>query len=166
MRNFLFIHPHPQSEGSTPIRDWWKVDFSKSGGTGMVDSEGFLAKEQQNVTARRPGKGWSYAGYFEAVTAQLWAKNCRHVIKVEDYVWRKEGLQEDTVHQVLIEIKEELDNETLQEFEDDINEEDAYLGHWIYGAGRCARSPTGRWRGETEYSCLQGWVWLFIHVTV
>ena len=49
------------------------------------------------------------------VTPQMWKKFCDHTVKVEEEYWKKDGLVEDIVEEILITVGEDDDSDTSEE---------------------------------------------------
>ena len=57
------------------------------------------------------------------VTPQMWKKFCDHTMKVEEEYWKKDGLVEDVVEEILINVGEDDDDdsEELEPDDDDLH---------------------------------------------
>ncbi|XP_062520191.1 uncharacterized protein LOC134195205 [Corticium candelabrum] len=51
---------------------------------------------------------------FQSVTPEMWAKHCQHVQEEEERFWEKDGLQEESVEEYIIELGTEDDDDDIE----------------------------------------------------
>ena len=71
-------------------------------------AKGYVAKHNQKFTLKEVEALVPEA--INTVTPAMWSKFCDHTKKVEEY-WKKDGLVEDVVEEILINVGSESDDE-------------------------------------------------------
>ena len=91
--------------------------------------KGYVAKHNKNFNLTEVQR--LTADGFTHTTADMWRRFCRHVVDVENDYIQKDGLREDTVDEMIINIgQDDSDDETDDETDDDddlIDEHDRRL---------------------------------------
>ena len=77
----------------------------------------YVAKHNKKFTLKEVEKLVPQA--IKTVTPAMWKKFCDHTAKVEEEYWEKDGLVEDVVEEILINVGDDDDDESDEELEPD-----------------------------------------------
>ena len=80
--------------------------------------KGYVAKHNKGFTLKEVEK--LVPEGINMVTPALWEKFCRHTEKVEDEYWHKDGLIEDIVEEILINVEDDDSSDTSGSDSDDV----------------------------------------------
>ena len=75
--------------------------------------KGYVAKHNKKFTLKEIEELVPQG--ISQVTPQMWKKFCDHTVKVEEEYWKKDGLVEDIVEEILITVGEDDDSDTSEE---------------------------------------------------